>query len=955
MISEADRQGAVRPKRLPSDGHRDRDRSPRQRAEADQHYVLQERHQEGIDDLPAGKRQMMEKFFTPVHSPSPGGMKPGKHCHHNPDHYHQHRDQERETHSYSRLRDNDRRSSESYGHHHTHGNHPQDDQEQPLRRHHHHPQHLHHDDEMSDHHTTVTLSRASSSSLSSSPPDSSTEWSSEAGIDDKFSMKHVSRPQHTMSCSNIAGGRQFRDDDSELQVSATVKQGRIHGGGSPGTHPRALGRGGREPSYSELNRGHSRSEEGLLQNTGTDKGKVRTPPHLKHGSLYKTASLGRSLAFSEEVLAGPKRAVSFIQLPSKGILKNKEAPRDIRKAKSMEVLSPRVADKATGPKGKQDVDALKDAARQSMVKGKIQFSAFLDEITKQVISPARLNTLGVPIETVGPGPAKAPASPKSQPKSQPQLPSKKLGDGQGEEREPATKPQALPRKLRNASDARSQKISLPAKFGYESKNHTPRLGSPPTLHSSQPYPPHPPAGYEDEPASLPDFQGPVGNRHGRYGPLLTDGTVSSSPEPSHHKHRSYKHLDQSHRPSHSPPSSPHTQQPQLPHHALIHTHSPPPVQGPKLESPSSKSDSSRNREQDTASPNSEQNDRHSQSTYRWCPTSYRALTDDIGELQTLQEENAELHQNLMQTVVCIESLEVELARAREELSHMKEKFKRLQDTHTGTQHTNSLLGEKLHSATESLSSERKYMVQRIAHLSTELEKANDTIASLENINVPCLIKELLEKHFDSGDAVKQFLKNALKTGQSTGDIESPAPKLEQKPSDWSSIGLREFEAGPQKVTAFMPWKQEEGFGVIGQTGNEDSGSMSPPFSIADISMAIYKKLAASQAERQPRPSNYQPHTDTPPNPYPLVELGTGGEGYRVPAVKGCVAEAGRVAESKQGAVVDVSYLTAQRVLDDFLHQLTHPEDGSGGGGRGHKANGEEEEELTRGGRSERNL
>lgn len=201
----------------------------------------------------------------------------------------------------------------------------------------------------------------------------------------------------------------------------------------------------------------------------------------------------------------------------------------------------------------------------------------------------------------------------------------------------------------------------------------------------------------------------------------------------------------------------------------------------------------------------------------------------------------------------------------------------------------------------------------------------------------------------------------MKTGQSTSDIQSPATKLEQKPSDWSGAGLREFEAGPQKVTAFMPWKQEEeGFGVIGQTGNEDSGSMSPPFSVADISMAIYKKLAVSQAARQPRPSNYQPHTDTPPNPYPLVELGTGGaggaweEGYLVPAVKEGMAVAGRAAESKQGAVVDVSYLTAQRVLDDFLHQLTHPEDGSGGGGRGNKANGEGEE-LTRGVRSERNL
>lgn len=42
----------------------------------------------------------------------------------------------------------------------------------------------------------------------------------------------------------------------------------------------------------------------------------------------------------------------------------------------------------------------------------------------------------------------------------------------------------------------------------------------------------------------------------------------------------------------------------------------------------------------------------------------------------LQEENADLHQNLLQTVVCIESLEAELQRTRDELSHVKEKYKR---------------------------------------------------------------------------------------------------------------------------------------------------------------------------------------------------------------------------------------------------------------------------------------
>lgn len=44
--------------------------------------------------------------------------------------------------------------------------------------------------------------------------------------------------------------------------------------------------------------------------------------------------------------------------------------------------------------------------------------------------------------------------------------------------------------------------------------------------------------------------------------------------------------------------------------------------------------------------------------------------------RALQEENADLHQNLLQTVVCIESLEEELQRTRDELSRVKEKYKR---------------------------------------------------------------------------------------------------------------------------------------------------------------------------------------------------------------------------------------------------------------------------------------
>lgn len=47
-------------------------------------------------------------------------------------------------------------------------------------------------------------------------------------------------------------------------------------------------------------------------------------------------------------------------------------------------------------------------------------------------------------------------------------------------------------------------------------------------------------------------------------------------------------------------------------------------------------------------------------------------------ISALQDENADLHQNLLQMVVCIESLEAELQRTRDELSRVKEKYQRFE-------------------------------------------------------------------------------------------------------------------------------------------------------------------------------------------------------------------------------------------------------------------------------------
>lgn len=60
--------------------------------------------------------------------------------------------------------------------------------------------------------------------------------------------------------------------------------------------------------------------------------------------------------------------------------------------------------------------------------------------------------------------------------------------------------------------------------------------------------------------------------------------------------------------------------------------------------------------------------------------------------RALQEENADLHQNLLQTVVCIESLEEELQRTRDELSRVKEKYKRSETKMACEMHMHTHMG-----------------------------------------------------------------------------------------------------------------------------------------------------------------------------------------------------------------------------------------------------------------------
>lgn len=488
--------------------------------------------------------------------------------------------------------DTDRHTDESHGHQHHHQrSHCVHDSPHHNTHHGRHTQQFHPSEEdeiLYKQETSATLSRASSSSLSSSSSSSTSSfssWYTEPTANDPFPLCHVKQPQHSLSCSNIADvQRGFKEHTSrEPIVFATIKHdknasgfGELHGNSKK-----------REKHvFSSLHRGHSRSDEGLLQGNESDLGgKQSRVPHMTYGSLYKSTSLNRSLAFSEEDILlgaskGPKRAVSSSQLPSKGILKKKEPHSDIRKAKSMEVLSPRVStgQDPSGHKGKGITQAGIEQAKANFVQGKLQFSAFLDEITKQVISPSDLTILGVNNnKAAGKTPAQNPGPVK------PQLPPKKHRESSEEDREQHSSQHKRQQKAVHSSSRKHSDCSNPDKLmSYTARNHH---GSPPPhayQHSSGHNAHH--GGNHKERRTSTTGGSMSGERYVRCGPNLTDGT-STSPEPTQHKrrhHRKQQHAE--HFPQH--------QSDQV---------TPGPVVGPGLgsESSSTRSDSSRAR--DTAS------------------------------------------------------------------------------------------------------------------------------------------------------------------------------------------------------------------------------------------------------------------------------------------------------------------------------------------------------------------
>ncbi|TSK28112.1 Peripherin-2 [Bagarius yarrelli] len=248
-----------------------------------------------------------------------------------------------------------------------------------------------------------TLSRASVYIHSSTSSSSSASCFSESSLDSEWHLL-LNKPQHSVSCSNLPEARIFQDEASmNADFKLSNSECYIHHHQQKQQH---FGYFGSQQQVSELGLKksplyscQSKSEEGLLQSITqgcSTRGHGR-PHSFERNQLYKTTSLiqtdtVRDKAAATINMAKPQRAVSSIQLPSKGILKNKDKRqkhRIFQKVKSMEALSTR--EQTTSPHKQSS----KEALRKNFVKEKIEFSAFLDEITRQVISPSKLSSFRI--------------------------------------------------------------------------------------------------------------------------------------------------------------------------------------------------------------------------------------------------------------------------------------------------------------------------------------------------------------------------------------------------------------------------------------------------------------------------------------------------------------------------------------------------------------------------------
>lgn len=174
------------------------------------------------------------------------------------------------------------------------------------------------------------------------------------------------------------------------------------------------------------------------------------------------------------------------------------------------------------------------------------------------------------------------------------------------------------------------------------------------------------------------------------------------------------------------------------------------------------------------------------------------------------------------------------------------------------------------------------------------------------------MKELLQKHLNSSGAMQKPVASPVAVGHSAAtpaDGLTHALKVEAPAQKW----LMESEAGPQRVTAFTPFKQEVPQFRNDHISGQRESNHSPPFTLEDLSADIYRKISARYAAR-PQPLYPQRlttiHADKPPN---SQQAHMGDDGW---AGKG-----GAQVTLLEEDMVDVTSMSAQKILEEFMRQL----------------------------------
>ncbi|XP_042296458.1 uncharacterized protein LOC121915901 [Sceloporus undulatus] len=321
------------------------------------------------------------------------------------------------------------------------------------------------------------------------------------------------------------------------------------------------------------------------------------------------------------------------------------------------------------------------------------------------------------------------------------------------------------------------------------------------------------------------------------------------------------------------------------------------------------------------------------------------------------------------------STQRDLRKTWEELESLKDKFSRLQEDYSDTRLTNQLLEEKLQIIAQSMAEERQTLNQRINELLERLISAQNTICTLEKINISGLVSKSMVKHqhmekSESPDSLcslhnldvappPAFMDGAsdARTTPSQSDSANEASKLgassesdtsgpngERLPSvDYKSLvpsseGLKRHSKGHARATAFTPWKQKStrfSTEPVNSTESECSGEEMVPVCPLPTPRFLYLRQETLVA---PTGSSGFPSLPTTEPVVFEVERSTSPPGLPLSSQLELVPELSSSESSDDedevswspGLVEKTSsshldYESAQKMLDSLLHKNPEPE------------------------------